>query len=57
MEDPSKAESWEKNIWEDNIKNEIHKMVCENGIWMELAGDHKQWQPLISKCQYTLTLR
>ena len=57
MEAPSKAESWEKNIWEGNIKNELQKIASEDGIWTELAADHKQWQPLISKCQYTFTLR
>jgi hypothetical protein len=57
MEIPSKVESWEKKIWEDNINNELKKIACEDGIWMELVRDPKQWQPLISKCQYTLNNR
>jgi hypothetical protein len=42
METPSKAESWEKKIWEDNINNELKKIACEDGIWMELAVDRKK---------------
>jgi hypothetical protein len=39
---PSKAESWEKKIWEDNINSELKKIACKNGIWMELAEVRKQ---------------
>ena len=42
METPSKAESWEKKRWEENVNNELKKIICEDGIWMELAGDRKQ---------------
>ena len=34
--------------WEDNIKMDLHEVVCGGTDWIELAQDRDRWRALVN---------